>query len=69
MVTGPWALISIVPWLHSQTPDLRLTASRHERATKRLLTKAIHRHDVSETVTMTGLTTSGNRPHRNDTGP
>jgi transposase-like protein len=54
---------------HSQTPDLRLTASPHERATKHLLTKAIHRHDVSEKVTMTGFTTSGNRPHRNATGP
>jgi transposase-like protein len=47
----------------SQTVDFLRTAPRHEWAAKRFITKAIHRHGVPEKVTMTGLTTSGNRPH------
>jgi putative transposase len=39
---------------HGQTIDFLLTEQRDERAAKRFLTKAIHRHEVPDKITIDG---------------
>jgi len=53
-VKGQWRYLYRAVDKHGQTIDFLLTEQRDERAAKRFLTKAIHRHGVPETITIDG---------------